>query len=251
MPGEDKVLFEVRESHLNTGLRGIPVGTCRSSAVSPDKGVSYGGYPVAELAQLSSESVIHLLLRKRLPDAGEERAFAEQLRHRGAVPPEVFSLLRALPKGAHPMEWLVAGILFLGMAEKHDDYEEDALDLIARISALAAAIFRIRSGWGEPIPPRPDLSYAENLAHMLGVAGGHPRLPELLRLFHVLHMDHGGGNLSTFVGKAIASGRADVYVSMAGAMAALYGPLHGRANQECLEFVREVNTGDEARAAEF
>jgi citrate synthase len=60
-------------------------------------------------------------------------------------------------------------------------------------------------------------------------------------------MDHGGGNLSTFAGKAVASGLADVYASMAAAMAGLYGPRHGRANQACLEFVKEVGTDDPAK----
>ena len=86
---------------------------------------------------------------------------------------------------------------------------------------------------------------------MLGAPNAHPQLGELLRMFHVLHMDHGGGNLSTFTGKAIASGHADVYVAIAGAMGALYGPLHGRANQECLRFVKEVGTSDPDKVEAF
>ena len=83
----------------------------------------------------------------------------------------------------------------------------------------------------------------ENFVHMLGVPGlgaeGNRRLTRLMRVFDVVHFDHGGGNLSTFVGKAVASGKADMFESMAAAMAGLAGPLHGRANQECLEFVQE------------
>jgi citrate synthase len=86
---------------------------------------------------------------------------------------------------------------------------------------------------------------------MVGAPEAHPQLPELLRMFHVLHLDHGGGNLSTFTGKAVASGHADVYVSLAASMAALYGPLHGRANQECLQFVREVGTSDPREVEAF
>jgi len=251
MSNDDPVLFEIRQSHLNTGLRGIPVGTCLTSAVSPEKGVSYGGYPVAELATLAPENVIHLLLHKRLPTPGEARAFSEDLRRRSEVPQKVFDLLAALPKEGHPMEWFITGLLYLGMTGKTGDWMEDALNCIARVNAVTAAIFRIRSGWGKAIPPRPDLGYAANFAHMLGAPNAHPQLPELLRLFHVLHMDHGGGNLSTFTGKAVASGHADVYVSLAAAMASLYGPLHGRANQECLRFVKEVGTSDKAKVDAF
>ncbi|MHC5033279.1 MAG: citrate (Si)-synthase [Planctomycetota bacterium] len=251
MASDDPVLFEIRESHLNTGLRGVPVGTCRTSAVSKDDGVSYCGYPVAELAGLPSESVIHLLFHKRLPDAKEAAAFAADLRRRAEVPQKVFDLIAQLPKEGHPMEWFVSGLVFLGMTGKTGDWQEDALNCIARINAVTAAIFRVREGWGEPIPPRSDLSYAENFAHMLGVPNAHAQLGELLRTFHVLHMDHGGGNLSTFTGKAVASGHADVYVSLAAAMAALYGPLHGRANQETLRFVREVGSADPAEVEAF
>ncbi len=252
MPEPDPVLFEVHESHLNTGLRGYPVGSCRTSAVSAQEGVSYRGYSIAELSTLSSESVIHLLLRKEIPSSEDEAiAFSNELRRRAHVPDEVFRLLEKLPKQAHPMEWLIAGILYLGMVDKADDWQEDGLNLIARINTVAAAVFRLREGWGDPIAPHADLPYGPNFAHMLGAPNAHEQLGELLRLFHVLHMDHGGGNLSTFTGKAIASGHADVYVSIAGAMGALYGPLHGRANQECLRFVKEVGSDDPQRVESF
>ena len=66
----------------------------------------------------------------------------------------------------------------------------------------------------------------------------------VLRFFFILHMDHGGGNLSTFSGKAVASGRASIYAAISSAMSALSGPLHGRANQSCLEFVKRIGTDD-------
>jgi citrate synthase len=79
----------------------------------------------------------------------------------------------------------------------------------------------------------------------MGVPGADAdKLTALLRTFYILHMDHGGGNLSTFTGKAVASGLADIYASLGAAMAGLYGPRHGRANQDCLAFVRSVGTTD-------
>lgn len=249
---ESKVLFEITEAHLDTGLRGFPVGTVLSSAVSPTEGVSYVGYPVADLAYFDPEAIVYLLFHKRLPDDGELRAFKADLAARSAVDPKVIELLRALPREGHPMEWLMAGLVFLGMTGRTGDWLEDSLNLVARSATLVASIFRIRSGWGEPIAPRPELGLVENCVHQMGVPGADTaRLNELLRVFYVLHMDHGGGNLSTFVGKAIASGHADVYASMAGAMGGLYGPLHGRANQECLDFTREVGSTDPAHVERF
>jgi citrate synthase len=239
-----KVLFEITEAHLNTGLRGYPIGTCRTSAVSPTLGVTYVGWTLEQLEHHPAEDVVYLLLEKELPTPEQAKAFRAELARRSEIDPRVFDALRALPRDGHPMEWLIAGLTLLGMTGKTDDYREDALNVIARISTLVAAIYRIREGWGDPIPPRHDLPFHENFAQMLGIEDAHPVLPELLRLFYVLHMDHGGGNLSTFVGKAVASGKADMYASLGAAMAALYGPRHGRANQECLEFVKSIRTPD-------
>ena len=77
------------------------------------------------------------------------------------------------------------------------------------------------------------------------------KLTRALSVYLVLHMDHGGGNLSTFVGKAVASGHATLYSAMASSMNALSGPLHGRANQSCLEFVLRVGTSDAGKVEEF
>jgi citrate synthase len=240
-----KVLFEITEKHLNSGLRGFPVGTVRTSRVDPDEGVSYVGYPIKDLAYLDPEAVIFLLFNKDLPKADQLDACKADLASRAKIDPRVLDLLAQLPKDGHPMEWLMAGLVFLGMTSKTNDFYEDGLNLIAQTPELIANIFRIRSGWGAPIPSRPELGLVENFVHMLGVPGADAdKLTRLLRTFYVLHMDHGGGNLSTFTGKSVASGLADIYASLNAAMAGLYGPRHGRANQNCLNFVKTVGTTD-------
>jgi citrate synthase len=252
MSDPSEVLFQITRSNLNSGLRGYPVGTCWTSRVDPDDGVSYVGYPIGELAFMDPEAIVHLLHRKRIPNAEELSAFKADLASRASVDPRVLELLAGLPRDGHPMEWLSAGLLYLGMTGRTGDYTEDALNLVARSPELVAAIFRLRSGWGDPIPSRPELGLVENFVHMLGVPGADPgRLTRLLRTFYVLHMDHGGGNLSTFTGKAVASGLADMYSSMAAAMAGLSGPRHGRANQDCLNFVRKVGSAEPADIERF
>ena len=72
-------LFNVTENHLNTGLRGIPVGTCRTSFVTPMDGVHYCGYPISELANFSPEDIVYLLFNKELPNAEQSAAFARIL----------------------------------------------------------------------------------------------------------------------------------------------------------------------------
>lgn len=237
-----KLLMELTEDHLETGLRGVPVGYCTTSSVDPEKGLHYIGRPIAELADKDPEEVIFLLLDKRLPDEDELRRFKKELLANAAVPESVFESMRALPKSGHPMKWLTHSLNVMGMSAT-GDYSKDALQLIAKIPTLVAAIYRIREGWGDPIAPDPELGYMQNFVQMLGVPGisdeDKKRLTRLMRAFDILHFDHGGGNLSAFTGKAVASGLADLYESIIGAMCSLAGPRHGKANQECLKFIEE------------
>ena len=245
---KDDSLFTISENHLDTGLRGIPVGTCLTSYVDPIEGVHYVGYPVGDLADLEEEDVIYLLLHKTLPSAKESAEFRKELAHRGEeIPTGALRVLETLTTGSgHPMDWLAIGIMALGAAETTGDAKVDSLNLIARMPELMARIFLLRGGKPEDLRPRETkLGLVENFVHMLGIDGDEAeRVNRVLRFFFILHMDHGGGNLSTFSGKAVASGKASVYVSLASAMNALSGPLHGRANQACLEFVQRIGTSD-------
>ena len=245
---EDDSLFTISGNHLDTGLRGIPVGTCLTSYVDPIEGVHYVGYPVGDLADLEEEDVIYLLLHKTLPSTKESAEFRKELAHRGEeMPTGALRVLETLTTGSgHPMDWLAIGIMALGAAETTGDAKVDSLNLIARMPELMARIFLLRGGKPEDLRPRETkLGLVENFVHMLGIDGDEAeRMNRVLRFFFILHMDHGGGNLSTFSGKAVASGKASVYASLASAMNALSGPLHGRANQACLEFVQRIGTSD-------
>jgi citrate synthase len=247
MADPNEVLFSITRAHIDTGLRGFPVGSCMTSTVDPIAGVAYVGYPIMELAYHDPEDVAYLLFNRELPTPEQSAEFKALLRERTGVPAEVLDLIKRFPASGHPMECLIAGLVLLGMTCKTGDWQQDAYNVTAKTPELIAAIFRVRQGWGDPIPPRKDLDLIENFVHMLGVPGGDPvKLNRLLRSFYVLHMDHGGGNLSTFVGKAVASSLTDMYSSLASGMAGLYGPLHGRANQECIETVLEIADPDPA-----
>ena len=245
MGDENKVLFQITESHLDTGMRGFPVSTVYTSEVDPQDGLHYVGYPIADLADLDPEAAIFLLFQKHLPSEAELVEFKADLVRRSKVDPRVVALISALPVEGHPMEWMIAALNFAGMLCKTGDYREDGLNVVAQMPELVAAIYRARAGWGAPIQSEPERGLVENFVHMMGVPGADAdKLTRLMRVFYVLHMDHGGGNLSTFVGKAVASGKSDIYASLGASMAGLYGPLHGRANQECLNFLDRCGTND-------
>ena len=250
---DKEVLLEVTSNHLNTGLRGVPVGTCRTSFVTPTEGVHYCGYPIAELATFAPEDIIYLLFNKELPAPEQSKEIRAELAARATIPGDVESVLKTLPRDGHPMDWLSVGIHTLGMLETTNDWRADAMNLIARMPRLMGLIFRIRDGRDEGIPADdPQASLVDRFVSTLDLkVVDKEKMTRVISTYLVLHMDHGGGNLSTFSGKAIASGHATVYSSMAGAMNALSGPLHGRANQSCLEFVLRVGTSDPAEVERF
>ena len=250
---DEEVLLEVTSNHLNTGLRGVPVGTCRTSFVTPTEGVHYCGYPITELSTFAPEDIIYLLFNKELPTPAQSQAIRAELTARAEIPGDLESIFMALPRDGHPMDWLSVGIHALGMFETTNDWRSDAMNLIARMPRVMGLLFRIREGRTEAIPADdPSASLVDRFVTALDLTGvDKEKMTRVISTYLVLHMDHGGGNLSTFTGKAIASGHATVYSAMAGAMNALSGPLHGRANQSCLEFVLRVGTSDPKEVEAF
>jgi len=248
---KDDVLFEVTKDHMETGLRGIPVGYCTTSYVDPQKGLFYVGRPVSEICKWEPIQAIYLLVHGQEGSADQVKQFEDDLRNRGKCSEEVVGHIQALPKKGHPMDLFSSAIMILGMFEATGNYKEDALNLIAKLPHLVAVVINYHAGWGDTPSPQPDLGYMENFAHMLNVPDADPELlTQALKLFNVLHYDHGGGNLSAFVGKAVASSLEHLYGAIAAAMNALAGPRHGKANQDSLEFVQKVldEVGENATA---
>ena len=252
MGEEGNHLLDLTESHLDIGMRGVPVGTCRTSFVTPGEGVHYCGYPITELASMQPEDVVYLLHNKELPTPEQSVAFRKDLERRAVMPGDLGPIFSALPRDGHPMDWLAIGIQTLGMWDCKNDWKEDALNLVARMPRMMGLLFRYRENRVEGIPSDDtSLSMVERFTNTLDLDVDQEKLNRVLAVYLVLHMDHGGGNLSTFVGKAVASGHATLYSAMAGSMNALSGPLHGRANQSCLEFVLRVGTSDPVKVEKF
>jgi citrate synthase len=254
---DDEANFVITKENLETGLRGYPCGYCTTSAVDPLKGLSYAGHPIAEVADWEPEKAIYLLYYGKVGSAEEIKKFADSLKKRAKCSPQVIKHIKLLPREGHPMDLFCAALLICGMLEGTGDYREDCLNLIAKIPEITAAVINYHAGWGDGAPSQPDLGYMDNFVQMLNIPhkfskAEYEGLKRVFKLFNVLHYDHDGGNLSTFVGKAVASGLASLYGSMNAAMAALAGPRHGRANQDCLDFVKEVHglVGDNPTASQ-
>jgi citrate synthase len=248
----DGVLFEITKDLLETGLRGFPVGYCVTSFVDPIKGLTYVGRPIAELAHRDPIELIYLLYYGEMGSKEQVAQFQKDLSARACCNSETVQAIEALPCKGHAMDVFAAALLIVGMYEGTGNYREDCLNVIAKLPQIAACVINAHAKWGSTPEPKPELGYIENFVHMLNIPG--PKGPELIqtmRLFNAIHYDHDGGNLSAFVGKAVASGLEHMYGALAASMTALAGPRHGRANQDCLEFVQKVlqEVGEHASAA--
>ncbi|OGN64089.1 MAG: citrate synthase, partial [Chlamydiae bacterium RIFCSPHIGHO2_12_FULL_49_9] len=238
---EERVLFEITREHLETGLRGVPVGYCTTSHVDPVKGLTYVGRPIQRLSSRDPLEVIYLLYFGEEGSKEQIAKFQKDLTKRATCQKETIEHIERLPKVGAPMDVFAAALLIAGMYETAGNYREDCLSVIAKLPHITAAMINSHAGWGETPLPNLELGYMESFLHMLNMPGAKTaELAQVFRLFNVLHFDHCGGNLSTFVGKAVASGLEPMYGSLAASMTALAGPRHGRANQDCLQFVQSV-----------
>jgi len=250
----EKVISQVTVGALFGGMRGVNGLICDTSLVPPDKGLIIRGKPVAELTKNLPEEVLFLLMTGEMPDQDALEDLKKDLKKRGAVPDYVWKTLEALPKDSHPMAMFNLAILALereslyrkkyteGM--KKDVYWEstleDCLDLIAKLPAIAAGIYRMKFNKGPRILSNPKLDWAGDYVQMLGIKDPTGEFANLMRLYLVLHSDHEGGNVSAHTCHCVASALSDPYYSISAGMNGLAGPLHGLANQECLGWVLMV-----------
>ncbi|MCX8117001.1 MAG: citrate (Si)-synthase [Desulfobacterota bacterium] len=234
----------------NIGLRGVKVADTRISDVDGERGVLiYRGYNIVDLAKHSTfEEVSFLLLHDRLPSREELRGFQERLSSERALPDEAINALSVFPKRAHPMDVLQGMVPVLGSCDPqlHDETREanlgKAIRLISRLPAVVAAWDRIRNG-KDPLPPHPDLSHAGNFLYMLKGALPDPTTSREFDICLILHAEH-SFNASTFAGREVASTHAHIYASVAAAIGALSGELHGGANSEVMKMLREIGDLD-------
>ncbi len=234
----------------------LNTSSCRSSItyIDGDQGIlRYRGYPVDELAENASYlETAYLLINGELPTQKELEDFTRSITNHTFVHENVRTFIDGFRYDAHPMGMLVATVgalsTFYPEAKHVLDQEirrSQMVRLIAKMPTLAA--WSYRHSMGMPfVYPDNERSYSENFLHMLKRIGEpkfevHPEIVKALDVLFILHADH-EQNCSTNVMRAIGSSRADPYVAVAGAAAALYGPLHGGANEAVLRMLREIGS---------
>jgi len=241
----------------------LNTASCRSAITFIDGERSilrYRGYPVEELAERSTFlEVAYLLIHGELPDPTEHHDWVDAITHHTLLHENIKKLIDGFHHDAHPMGILVGtvGALSTFYPDAKDIFNAQSrrnqiLRLIAKMPTLAA--FAARHATGMPYAyPDNDLSYAGNFLNMMWKATElkyepNPVLERALDVLLILHADH-EQNCSTNVMRAVGSSHADPFSATAAAAAALYGPLHGGANEQVLRMLKEI--GSVSRVPEY
>ncbi|HEY6187740.1 MAG TPA: citrate synthase [Pyrinomonadaceae bacterium] len=232
--------------------------SCKSriTLIDGDRGIlRYRGYPIEQLAEQSTYlEVAYLLLHGELPTAEQLHNWTWHITHHTFIHESIKKVMDGFQYDAHPMGMLIStiGALSTFYPEAKDIFDESCRRkqisrLIAKVATIAAFSFRHRRGLPYAYPDN-DLSYAGNFLNMMFKTTEvkyqpNPVLERALNVLFILHADH-EQNCSTNTMRSIGSAETDPYSAIAGAAAALYGPLHGGANEAVLRMLKEIGTID-------
>ena len=248
---EDFGIMTYDPAYMNTA-------SCRSSItyIDGDKGIlEYRGYPIEQLAEQSSYlEVAYLLIHGKLPSQKELDEWAHLITTHTFVHENIKEFMQGFRYDAHPMGMLEASVgalsTFYPEASQIKDEElrmMQVVRLLAKMPTLAAFSYRHNKGMPYVYPDN-DLSYAGNFLSMLYKVAElkynpDPRLERALDVLFILHADH-EQNCSTSAVRSVGSSQVDPYSAVAAGIAALYGPLHGGANEAVLRMLRRIGNQD-------
>jgi citrate synthase I (hexameric type) len=233
----------------------VNTGSCASAVtfIDGEKGIlRYRGYPIEELARNATfVQVCYLLIHGQLPTPAELEAFDEKLTRHSLIHEDMKKFFEGFPPSAHPMAILSAMIASLSAYYSNDDNELNIIRLLSKAKTIAA--FSYKKSVGQPfIYPRNDLSYTQNFMHMMFAVPAEsyvvsPAVDRALNLLLILHADH-EQNCSTSTVRMVGSSGANLFASISAGVCALWGPLHGGANQQVIEMLQQIReSGESAR----
>ena len=235
-------------------------GSCQSSITFMDgeKGVlRYRGIPVEQLAEHSTfVETAYLLINGELPSEEKLTRFSVLLNDTSLVHEDMRHFFESFPRGAHPMGILssMVNAMRAFYPEIPERSEEEEINvtftrLLSKLRTMAAMSYKISRGH-KVIYPRHDLNYAANFLNMMFDSPVKPYyidqdLVDALNIFWILHADH-EQNCSTAAVRLVGSARVNLYAAISAGMSALWGPLHGGANQAVIEMLNDIeeNGGD-------
>ena len=260
---EGERAIDIEKLRASTGLITFDQGLANTGAAQSaitfldgeDGILRYRGYPIEQLAEQSTFlETAHLLIYGELPDKATLDEFRFQITHHTLLHEDMRRFFDAFPKNAHPMAILSAATSALSTfyQDHYDPFDEWDVEvsiyrLIAKLPTVAAWAYKKSIGQAY-IYPRNELGYAENFLHMMFAvhAESHqvdPDVAEALGVLLILHADH-EQNASTSTVRLVGSTHANLFASIAAGITALWGPLHGGANQAVVEMLLEIRDAE-------
>ncbi|HYJ32596.1 MAG TPA: citrate synthase [Candidatus Binatia bacterium] len=263
---EGETAIDIEELRAATGLITLDpgfanTGSCRSAItfIDGEKGIlRYRGYPIEELAAKSSFlEVAWLLIHGELPTNVELKEFTNEITRHTMLHQDFERFFGALPKDAHPMPVCAAAVgalaTFYQQPESEAQIHDTIIRLIGKMPTIAA--YSYKHSIGQPfVYPLNRLDYASNLLRMMFSVPSEeyevdPVLAKAVDLLLILHADH-EQNCSTSTVRVVGSSKANLYASISAGISALWGPLHGGANQQVIEMLERIEA-EEGSADRF
>ena len=257
---EGEAAVDIRQLRSTSGLITLDpgyanTGSCRSGVtfIDGEAGVlRYRGYPIEELAEKSSFlEIAWLLIHGELPTRDELDAFKNDITRHTMLHEDFRKFYGALPKNAHPMPVCAAAVgalaTFYQEPETESKIKSSIIRLLAKMPTIAASSYK--HSIGQPFMyPRNDYDYASNFLHMMFATPCEeykidPVVAKALDLLLILHADH-EQNCSTSTVRMVGSSRANLFASISAGIGALWGPLHGGANQRVIEMLETIARED-------
>jgi citrate synthase len=251
--GISSLLKETGYITLDPGY--VNTGSCASAItyIDGDAGIlRYRGYPIDQLAENASFlEVSYLLVYGELPTAAELDAFTDRIRHHTLLHEDLRRFFDGFPRDAHPMAVLSSAVSALSTfyQDSLDPFDREHVEmstvrLMAKLPTIAA--YAYKKSVGQPLPyPDNSLDYVGNFLSMtFGVPAApyeiDPTISKVLDMLFVLHADH-EQNCSTSTVRLVGSSNANLFASVSAGVNALFGPLHGGANQAVLEMLEGIH----------
>jgi citrate synthase len=235
------------------GLEGVIAAESSICRIDGQVGkLFYVGYSIEDLvAHCSFEEATYLLLYGDLPNASQLADFSARMRAGRALVPEIQDMIQSFPPDSHPMELMQSVVAYLSGYVQHRIQHSatcncrDTLHQVAQVASVIANYARMQEGQGY-VAPRSDLSHGANFLYMLHGQEPDPMEGEIMDKCLLLHAEH-GFNASTFTSRVVASTLSTCYCSISAAMGALYGSLHGGANEKVVAMVEAIGEKSKAR----
>ena len=237
---------------VKKGLLGIVVDETTISQVMPDiNSLTYRGYAVQDLCEKCSfEEVAYLILNKELPNKNQLKKFKNELETNRNISKNLNTIIKYMPKKAHPMDVTRTVISVMGLEDKDTNNNSPisnmrkAIRIFAKTPTALAAFFRVRKG-KKILSPKKGLGFSENFFYM---CFGKVPNKEIVKAFDVsliLYAEH-SFNVSTFTARTITSSLSDIHSAITGAVGSLKGPLHGGANEEVMRMMNKIRRPENA-----